>query len=223
MTPKLRLQTFIASEEISENKFLVLCGLSRGFINSMGETIKDSSLNKITKIFPYLNKEWIKTGEGEMIVGKTEKHIIEIQKLKKPKGDPSIFDKNIAKRFYDFRMTFISESQKEAADLLGTSSAMLSYYESGKRRVRMDIVQKMVVKFDLNSEWLATGLGNKQSKTPAKPTAASSLQSVHQDVTLIKKTLSIYEANLNHAYEVIESQSKAIELLRDELEKLKKS
>lgn len=129
----------------------------------------------------------------------------------------AIFDKDIAKRLYEFRTLYISKSQKEAAEKLGITAAWLSYAESGQRRVRMDLVEKMVKDYDLNSEWFSTGLGPKQTKTPEKPTAASSLSTVHQEVMIIKKTLTVFEANLTHAYKLIETQGKIIEELQRQL------
>ncbi|SMC52336.1 helix-turn-helix domain-containing protein [Pedobacter nyackensis] len=130
-----------------------------------------------------------------------------------------IFSMDIAKRLYEFRTLFISKSQKEAAEKLDITPAWLSYMESGKRRVRMDVVEKMVRLFDLNAEWLSNGLGSKQTKTPNKPTAASSLSAVHQEVLIIKKTLSVFEANLTQAYKLIEAQNKIIEDLQNKLAK----
>lgn len=128
-----------------------------------------------------------------------------------------IFDKDIAKRLYEFRTLFVDKSQRQAALKLGITNAWLSYAENGKRRVRMDLVEKLVKDYDLNSEWFTTGKGPKQAKTKEKPTAASSLSSVHQEVLLIKKTLTIFEANLTHAYKLIETQGKIIEDLQRQL------
>ncbi|MEJ2905034.1 helix-turn-helix transcriptional regulator [Pedobacter panaciterrae] len=128
-----------------------------------------------------------------------------------------IFDKDIAKRLYEFRTLFVSKSQKEAAEKLGLTPAWLSYAENGLRRVRMDVVEKLVKQYDLNMEWFTTGLGPKQNKNQAKPTAGSSLSSVHQEVLLIRKTLSIFEANLTQAFKIIETQQKQIDDLTKKL------
>ncbi|MNR61384.1 hypothetical protein D3C85_1831280 [compost metagenome] len=77
----------------------------------------------------------------------------------------------------------------------------------------------MVRLFDLNSEWLSTGLGPMQTKTPEKPTAATSLSAVLREVLIIKKTLSVFEANLTQAYKLIEAQNKIIEDLQNKLSK----
>ncbi|WGQ09106.1 helix-turn-helix transcriptional regulator [Pedobacter gandavensis] len=128
-----------------------------------------------------------------------------------------IFNNDIAKRLYEFRTLYVDKSQRQAAKKLGITNAWLSYAESGQRRVRMDLVEKLVKDYDLNSDWLTTGKGKKQVKTIDKPTAASSLSSVHQEVLLIKKTLTIFEANLTHAYKLIETQGKVIEELQRQL------
>lgn len=43
------------------------CGLSGGFCGKIGERITDGSLLLISKAFPDLNIDWLKTGEGEMV------------------------------------------------------------------------------------------------------------------------------------------------------------
>lgn len=66
MTIKERLYTFIASKKLKVSKFEQACGLSNGFCGKVGVTITDGSLLLISKAFPELNVEWLKTGEGEM-------------------------------------------------------------------------------------------------------------------------------------------------------------
>lgn len=55
---------------IGQNQFETKCGISNGYISklkkgSMGADI----MNKISKVYPNLNLEWVVTGEGEMIKG----------------------------------------------------------------------------------------------------------------------------------------------------------
>lgn len=138
------------------------------------------------------------------------------------KKHTDIFDNGVANRFHEFRVKYIDKGQEEAAKKLGVSQSWLSYAESGKRRIRLDVVETMVQKFHLNTEWLTTGRGPKQTKNPEKPTAASSLSGIATEVSIIRKTLEIFEANLAHAYTLIERQNLIIEDLKNQVEKLKK-
>ena len=64
---KERLIIFLAHLGIGQAKFEAIVGLSRGFVNKIGENITLNSLNKITEAYPELNINWLKTGEGEML------------------------------------------------------------------------------------------------------------------------------------------------------------
>ena len=64
-----RLMEFLAYLGISQKKFEENCGLSNGFADKVGDSIREVNLKKITEKYPELNMNWLKTGVGEMIVG----------------------------------------------------------------------------------------------------------------------------------------------------------
>ncbi|MDR0658817.1 MAG: hypothetical protein LBG18_07805 [Mediterranea sp.] len=64
---KERLIEFLAYLNISQKKFEENVGLSNGFVDKVGDSIRTNNLNKISAIYPDLNLNWLKTGEGEMI------------------------------------------------------------------------------------------------------------------------------------------------------------
>ena len=66
-TIKERLTDFLSYKGIGQIKFAESAGLSRGFVNILGDGISSKSLNKISKAFPELNTLWLTTGEGNMI------------------------------------------------------------------------------------------------------------------------------------------------------------
>lgn len=67
MTTKDRLITFLAYINISQGRFEKGVGLSTGFVNNVGDSIRKSSLDKISSVYPELNTAWLLTGVGNMI------------------------------------------------------------------------------------------------------------------------------------------------------------
>jgi hypothetical protein len=64
---KERLIEFLSYLKIGQTKFEEKVGLSRGFVNNIGENITSAPLKKIMEKHPELNINWLKTGEGKMI------------------------------------------------------------------------------------------------------------------------------------------------------------
>lgn len=62
-----RLKLFIKSLRISVNKFEVQCGLSSSYVNNIKKPSFEA-IDKIKKVYPQLNDEWLLTGEGDMIL-----------------------------------------------------------------------------------------------------------------------------------------------------------
>lgn len=67
MTTKERLIAFLAYIKISQGGFEKKVGLSTGFVNNVGDSIRKSSLEKISSVYPELNTAWLLTGVGEML------------------------------------------------------------------------------------------------------------------------------------------------------------
>ena len=65
---KERLKAFIEYKKISIRSFENRCGLSYGYVNNMRVSIQPAKLKSISLQFPDLNKSWLLTGEGEMLV-----------------------------------------------------------------------------------------------------------------------------------------------------------
>lgn len=68
MGVKDRLYDFLAAKNIKPAVFERACGLSNGFCSKVRDNITDGTLSLIQKGFPDLNLEWLKTGEGEMLL-----------------------------------------------------------------------------------------------------------------------------------------------------------
>lgn len=62
-----RLKVYIDSKHINFRRFEDLCGLSNGAAVKISSNTRFSTFDRISKAFPDLNIEWLKTGEGNMI------------------------------------------------------------------------------------------------------------------------------------------------------------
>lgn len=73
MSVKQRLIEFIKQDGLSQSRFEKAVGLSNGYVNNISKGIGADKLQRITEKFPYLNAEWLLTGEGEMLKTDTPK------------------------------------------------------------------------------------------------------------------------------------------------------
>ena len=67
-TVKERLIEFLKANSISQKRFEEACGLSNGYINNLKNQPKEPILQKILLSYPTLNRIWLLTGYGEMLV-----------------------------------------------------------------------------------------------------------------------------------------------------------
>ncbi len=76
---KERLTEFLAHLGIGQDKFEKSVGLSRGFVNKLGDNTTLKTIDKISSVYPNLNINWLKNGVGTML--KTEGLITEARKI----------------------------------------------------------------------------------------------------------------------------------------------
>lgn len=69
-TVKQRLVVYIKHKKLSLKRFEELAGLSNGYVNNLKSQPRDKVIKKILLNFPDLNKIWLLTGEGEMLLPK---------------------------------------------------------------------------------------------------------------------------------------------------------
>lgn len=65
---KQRLEQFIKFKKLSANKFEKLCGLSVRYIANIKNSPSPEIIEKILLTFPELNRIWLLTGTGDMVV-----------------------------------------------------------------------------------------------------------------------------------------------------------
>lgn len=66
---KERLFYFIEYKGLTVQSFEKTVGLSNGAVSKMGDNTRRSTVDKISNFFGDLNKNWLLTGEGEMLIG----------------------------------------------------------------------------------------------------------------------------------------------------------
>lgn len=68
MTVKERIIIYINSKGISPHGFEVRCGLSNGYLRQLRNSPTGDKIEIILATFPDLDRKWLMTGEGEMLV-----------------------------------------------------------------------------------------------------------------------------------------------------------
>jgi len=66
-TIKDRILMIIEANGMTQYRFETLCGLSSGYIKSIGEDVGSTKLAKILSKFPNISPDWLILGEGEML------------------------------------------------------------------------------------------------------------------------------------------------------------
>lgn len=66
-TVKERIMIFIESKNMKPATFERMAGLSNGYLKQLKNSPSISMIEKILETFPEINKEWLLTGEGEML------------------------------------------------------------------------------------------------------------------------------------------------------------
>jgi len=85
MTIKNRLIKFAKLQEIPIARFERACGMSNGYMNSIRKSPGVEKLDNILRAYPYLNRDWLLTGDGEMIISNAKKKEEEETRLEKNK------------------------------------------------------------------------------------------------------------------------------------------
>lgn len=67
-TFKNRLLLFIQRMGLSNHQFERECGLSNGYVRNLKQQMTPDKIALVTKTYPRLNRVWLLTGEGEMML-----------------------------------------------------------------------------------------------------------------------------------------------------------
>lgn len=77
MAIKERMLDFIERMNLTKKEFELASGLSNGYLNNCKGNVGAAKLEGILTAYPQLNRTWLLTGEGEMLVADTTPHIVE--------------------------------------------------------------------------------------------------------------------------------------------------
>lgn len=66
MTVKERLLEFLKAEGITSSEFARKMGVSPAYIASMRKSMPEEKVEKVTTLYPQLNRDWLMYGEGSM-------------------------------------------------------------------------------------------------------------------------------------------------------------
>ena len=64
---KDRLLEFLRYKGLGQQKFEISIGMSNGWANKVGDSIRENTLKKISEVYPELNIAWLKSGVGAML------------------------------------------------------------------------------------------------------------------------------------------------------------
>ena len=64
---KERLLQVLRYKKLGQQKFEISIGMSNGWANKVGDSIRENTLQKIKEVYPELNIAWLKSGVGEML------------------------------------------------------------------------------------------------------------------------------------------------------------
>lgn len=66
-TMKQRMSEFLVYLDMSQGEFERSVGMSNGWVNKIGDSIREDNLKKISEVYPELNIAWLKSGVGVML------------------------------------------------------------------------------------------------------------------------------------------------------------
>lgn len=122
-TVKDRLKEFLKEERISNSEFSRRMGLSPAYIGAMRRSLPEDKVERMMELFPYLNRDWLLYGEGNMY-----RDLPEINSSPKPLVDymvPLLPNEAFAGRFSDYAEgVMLPDCEKIIAPVKGVDVAI---------------------------------------------------------------------------------------------------
>lgn len=145
VTQRDRLRAFAEYGNMSEATFCKKAGLSLSFITKLTNNMRKSSAMKIRAAFPSLNMDWVKNGEGKMLLNDTPVRV-----------DMSIVDR------INKIIEFIGIPRASFEQQVGLSRGYVKYADN----VSQITISKICERYPfINDRWLAWGEGEMCGRT----------------------------------------------------------
>lgn len=145
VTQRDRLRAFAEYGNMSEATFCKKAGLSPSFITKLTNNMRESSAMKIRNAFPLLNMDWVKNGEGKMLL----------------KDTPVRVDMSIVDRINKI-IEFIGIPRASFEQQVGLSRGYVKYADN----VSQITISKICERYPfINDRWLAWGEGEMCGRT----------------------------------------------------------
>ena len=157
---KERLLQFLHYKDLGQKKFELSIDMGNGWVNKVGDSIRENTLQKIRDVYPELNIAWLISGVGEMLnpgcsTGQSEDTVY-----------------NLIKEVC-FKLGI---KGKDLAEMLEVSPSYISDIKNGNRKPSDDFVEKLsalIPKMDVGTEAREVcGSGNTANLVPLLPIAA---------------------------------------------------
>lgn len=142
---KQRLMQFLDYLKLRPSQFERACGLSNGYVRKLKELPGYEKVEDIKNAFPELNKDWLLTGEGNMLVENCEEY-----------SNQGVMESTVKQRLIEF-ISVMNLTQAEFQRRCNLSSGYINNMVNsiGTAKLRSILSEYP----QLNPKWLLTGEG----------------------------------------------------------------
>lgn len=122
-----------------------------------------------------------------------------------------ILTPEVQKRFVLFIEKHVGSTQEDIAKTFGVTQASVSYVMSGKRKPSSKMITTLILKYNLNMQWLSSGKGTMKLAEPEnKKGLLTDITKMREYVGLLEQRIQFLEANQNVLFDRIELLDKRL-------------
>lgn len=141
MNIKDRLLEYLKTKKISNRAFEIQCGLSNGYVKGLNDSIRPKTLGLITEQFPELNRNWLLTGEGDMI----KTNLVKEENTQSVASDDTV---TISKDFYELLISQNSILSTQQETILQQQRSLILTQETLKlSQEQLAEQQRVMIKY----------------------------------------------------------------------------
>lgn len=144
-TLKERIKMFCDRQKLQVSHFEKKCGLVNGYVNNIRKSVSAEKLEMILSAYPMLNRKWLLSGDGFMLVNDTAETI----------------DREAQKSMRDRLVVFISNYTQLNFNDFENKCGLPEDFMISNQRITDDVIEKISATYpSLSKKWLVTGLGD---------------------------------------------------------------